>query len=138
MVTSKRMGYLLLGAVFLLGSVAGGGAAYAYAQRQHAAILRDEPQKFDARRLAVLERKLDLDADQEARIRSILAKDREDSRALSKDMMERCGQPLRDHKSQVDSEIRDVLRPDQQARYDKLTDERRKRVRVRVDGGAGK
>lgn len=137
MVTTKRKGYFLLAAVFLLGSVAGAGGAYAFAQKQHAAILRDEPQKFDARRLASLDRKLDLDADQEARIRTILAKDREDSRALSKDMMQRCGQPLRDQKARVDAEIRDVLRPDQQARYDKLTDERRKRVRV-TDGGAGK
>jgi Spy/CpxP family protein refolding chaperone len=133
---TKRKGYLLLGAVFLLGSIAGGAGAYAFAQKQHAAILRDEPQKFDVRRLASLDRKLDLDVDQEARIRTILAQDRDDSRALSKDMVERCGQPLRDQKARVDAEIRDVLRPDQRARFDKLTDERRRRVRV--DGGTGK
>ncbi len=49
-------------------------------------------------------------------------------------MMERCGQPLRDHKRDVEAQIRAELRPDQQTKYDKLTEERKSRVRLR-DGG---
>jgi len=35
-------------------------------------------------------------------------------------IMDRCGGPLRAQKAQMDSEIRALLRPDQQARYDQL------------------
>ena len=130
----RTKGLLVLGAVFLLGGVAGGGSAWAVAQRQHAAVLREEPRRAEVRRLAALRRKLDLDDDQEARVRAILDRDADDSRALGRDMMDRCGEPLRDHKTAVDAQIREALRPDQRARFDKLTDERRRRVRL---GDAG-
>ncbi len=126
--TSKTKGYLVLAVVFVLGAAAGGGAMFAYSDQRHAALLREDGKEFESRRLHALSRKLDLDADQESRIRTILQTDRDDSRQLSRAMLQRCGQPLRDHKTKVDADIRAVLRPDQQARYDKLVAERRERV----------
>ena len=103
MVKTRTKGYLVLVAVFLLGAVSGGGASFAVVQRRHAAILRDDAGARETRRLAVLRRKLDLDAEQETRIRTI----------------------LRDHSGQVDTEIRAVLRPDQQTRFDTLIEQRK-------------
>jgi Spy/CpxP family protein refolding chaperone len=92
--------------------------------------LREDGRVNEVRRLRVLTRKLDLDADQEQRIRSILAKDRETMRGLGRDMFERCGEPLREQKARVESDIRSVLRPEQQRRYDDLLEDRRERLRI--------
>lgn len=137
MVKPKLRAYLFGAAIFALGALAGGGGSFAYAQKKHAAILRTDDAGTDSRRLRVLSRKLDLDDAQQDRVATILSKDREDSRALGQDMMQRCGQPLRDHKKEVDAQIRAELRPDQQAKYDKLTEERKGRVRLR-DAGPGR
>jgi Spy/CpxP family protein refolding chaperone len=131
---SKVRAYLVAVVIFALGALAGGGGSFAYAQKKHAAILQDNDAGFESRRLRVLSRKLDLDDAQQERIGAILAKDREDSKALGQDMMQRCGQPLRDHKAAVDAQIRAELRPDQQTKYDQLGEERKGRVRLR-DGG---
>ena len=68
-------------------------------------MLREDAGARETRRLAMLSRKLDLDSDQETRIGAI----------------------LREHRGQVDTEIRAVLRPDQQTRYDKLIEGRKGR-----------
>ncbi len=130
MVKGKRTGYLLLGAVFVLGGLAGAGGALAWSQENHAAMVR-EGKAFDHHRLRALSRKLELDGNQESRVASILAEDADQSRVIGRDVVQRCGQPLRDHKVQVDEQIRTVLRPEQQRRFDRLTDERRRRTWVR-------
>ena len=119
MVTGKAKAYGVFALVFALGAATGGGAALAWAHERRVAQL-DNDHEFESRRLRALSRKLDLDADQEARIGSILAKDHDESRRLGRDIIERCGQPLRDHKTAIDAEIRAVLRPEQQERFDKL------------------
>lgn len=103
MVKTRTKGYVVLVVVFLLGAASGGGASVAFMQRRHAAMLRDAGNGRETRRLTVLSRKLDLDADQEARIGTI----------------------LHEHRGQVDTEIRAVLRPDQQTRFDKLVEQRK-------------
>jgi hypothetical protein len=108
MVKTRTKGYLVLVAVFLLGAATGGGASFALTQKRHAAILRNAGGPREPR-LTVLKRKLDLDADQEARV----------------------GVILHEHRGQVDTEIRAVLRPDQQTRFDKLIEQRK-------DRGAGR
>jgi hypothetical protein len=124
MVRGKRLGYVLLVSVFLLGVIVGGGAMLAVSQESHAAVVSG--QKALARpRLKALTRKLDLDREQQAHIAGILEDDSEVSQALGKDIVQRCGQRLREHRSQVDGDIRSTLRPDQQRRYDRLVDERR-------------
>lgn len=123
--------YLLLTAVFVLGAAAGGAASYAYAQQRHAALFasgEDGRAAFENRRMRGMARKLELDEDQEKRISAILAKARDEARDVSRDMFEKCGEPIRAQRARVDAEIRAVLRPDQQQRYDELVDERREHL----------
>jgi Spy/CpxP family protein refolding chaperone len=128
MVSRKLYGYLILVAAFAVGVACGGGAAFAYVAQKHAAMLRDDARGPETRRVRILVRKLDLDADQEQRIRTILTKNRDTARELGKEMLERCGGALREQKARVDADIRAVLRPDQQRRYDELLEERRERM----------
>jgi hypothetical protein len=125
MVKGRRFGYVLLLSVFLLGGVVGGGAALALTQESHAAVVR-EGKVQQHYRLRALTRRLDLDRDQESRVSGILEDDNEVSQALGKEIVQRCGDRLRDHKNRVDGELRSVLRPDQQRRFDKLVEERRR------------
>jgi hypothetical protein len=129
MVSGKRLGYVLMTCVFLLGVVVGGGAMLAWSQESHAAVVR-EGKVLQHYRLRGLTRKLDLDRSQETRVAGILEDDTDVSKALGKDMMQRCGQRLREHKGRVDDEIRGVLRPEQQRRFERLVDERHNRVWV--------
>ena len=121
MVSRRVLGYLLLAAAFAVGVACGGGAAFAYVAKRHTAMLH-EGRGPEVRRMRVLTKRLDLDADQEQRVRDILAKDRDTTRDLGRAMFEKCGAPLREQKTRVDAAIRDVLRPDQQQRYDELLD----------------
>jgi Spy/CpxP family protein refolding chaperone len=128
MVSRRLYGYVVLVAAFVVGAACGGGAAFAYVAQKHAAMLREDARGPELRRVRVLARKLDLDADQEQRIRSILTQDRDTARELGRVMFERCGGDLREQRARVDAEIRAVLRPEQQRRYDELLEERRERM----------
>ena len=114
----KGIGLFLL--VFALGVLAGGAGSRAMLQRRYAALFKDRSAVFEHRRLGALSRRLDLDDAQEDKVRVIMSKYSDKRRELTRDIMDRCGAPLREHKAQVDAEIRSVLRPDQQTRYDKL------------------
>ena len=128
MVSRRAYGYLLLAAAFAVGVACGGGAAFAFVAQRHAAMLREDGRGHETRRLRILTRKLDLDEGQEQRIRAILAKDRDTMRELGRSMFEHCGEPLREQKTRVESDIRSVLRPEQQRRYDDLLEDRRERL----------
>jgi hypothetical protein len=108
----KATAYLLIGFVFLLGVVAGGGAVMAWTSSEHAAIARGGA-PAQRHKLHALSRKLDLDTDQQTRVATILASDDDESREL-----------LRDHHAHVDDEIRVVLRPEQRRRFERILDER--------------
>lgn len=127
---SKLKVYGIFAIVFTLGIAAGGGTALAYAHHRHVSQIEND-RIFESRRLRGLSRKLKLDSEQEDRIADILADDQQESRKIGRDVIERCGQPLRDHKAAVDAQIRAVLRPDQQQRFDKLVEERRGHVSLR-------
>lgn len=109
----------LLG-VFLLGSIGGGAVGSAITQRRMGKIFKDPSAVFEKRRAGALVRRLDLDDAQEEKVRGVLGKYGAKRRELTRDIMERCGAPLREQKTQMDGEIRGLLRPDQQARYDRL------------------
>ena len=128
MVSPRLYGYIVLVAAFAVGVACGGGAAFAYVAQKHAAMLREDARGPELRRVRVLSRKLDLDADQEQRIRTILTQDRDTARELGRQMFERCGGDLREQRARVDAEIRAVLRPEQRRRYDELLEERRERM----------
>jgi hypothetical protein len=114
----KGFGALLL--VFVLGLLIGGAGSRALLQRRYARLFRDRFSVFEHRRLGALAHRLDLDDAQEEKVRAIMAKYGHERRELARAMLERCGEPLRAQKAQMDGEIRAVLRPDQQSRYDAL------------------
>ena len=117
---AKLKGYGALLLVFVLGVLSGGAGSRAMLQRRYARLFRDRFSFLEHRRLGALARRLDLDAAQEDKVRGIMAKYSGQRRDLTRDIMDRCGEPLRAQKAQMDGEIRVLLRPDQQGRYDAL------------------
>ncbi|HEX2670271.1 MAG TPA: hypothetical protein VHM25_05335, partial [Polyangiaceae bacterium] len=89
-------------------------------QARYKRFFHDPSEMFERRRLGALSRRLKLDDAQEDRARDIFGKYGKQRRALTREIMIRCGEPLHAQKTQMDAEIRALLRPDQQARYDQL------------------
>jgi len=118
---SKLKGYAALLSVFVLGLLAGGAGSRAMLQHRYAGIFRDRPGIFEHRRLGALSHRLKLDDAQSEQVRVIMNKYGQQRRELARELMERCGSPLREQKAQMDREIRALLRPEQQARFDKLS-----------------
>ena len=131
---TKLKGYGAFALVFVLGILIGGAGSRAMLQRRYARLFRDRFAVFEHRKLGALSRRLSLDDAQEDKVRVIMSKDGEQRRALTRDIMDRCGAPLRAQKSQMDAEIRSQLRPDQQSRYDLLVRDSNRRGPV---GDAG-
>jgi hypothetical protein len=117
---AKAKGYGVLLLVFVLGVLAGGAGSRALLQRRYARLFRDRFSVFEHRRLGALSHRLDLDDAQEDQVRLIMSKYGQERRDLTRAMLDHCGDPLRAQKAQMDSEIRALLRPDQQSRYDAL------------------
>ncbi|MEO8918006.1 MAG: hypothetical protein ABI488_11305 [Polyangiaceae bacterium] len=124
---TKLKGYGAFALVFLLGVLAGGAGSRALLQRRYARLFKDPSAIFERRRLGALARRLDLDDAQEDRVRDIMNKYAAQRRSTTRDIMDHYGAPLRVQKAQLDAEIRAVLRPDQQARYDALLKDRERR-----------
>ncbi|HYP77601.1 MAG TPA: hypothetical protein VER12_16630 [Polyangiaceae bacterium] len=117
---AKLKGYAALLAVFVLGILLGGAGSRAMLQRRYKSMFRDPSAVFERRRFGALAHRLKLDDAQEDRVREVLGKYGKQRRALTRDIMQRCGAPLHAQKAQMDGEIRALLRPDQQTRYDQL------------------
>jgi Spy/CpxP family protein refolding chaperone len=126
MVSQSRLkAYAVLGVVFVLGGVAGGAATYAWSQRDITSMLGEEG--FERRRFRAFSKELDLTDAQREKVKAIFDAHREEHRRASRDVMERCAGPLREQRAKVDAEIRAVLTPEQQQRFDKLMKERDQR-----------
>ena len=117
---TKLKGYGALVLVFTLGILIGGAGSWATLQARYKRFFRDPSEMFERRRLGALSRRLRLDDAQEDRARDVFGKYGKQRRALTREIMTRCGGPLRAQKTQLDAEIRALLRPDQQTRYDQL------------------
>jgi hypothetical protein len=117
---AKLKGYAALLLVFVLGALAGGAGSRAFLQRRYARLFRDRAALFEHRRLGALSRRLNLDDGQGDQVRGVLNKYGKQRQQLTREIMDRCGAPLYAQKLQMDAEIRALLRPDQQARYDQL------------------
>ncbi len=123
----RRRGYLILLGVFLLGALSGGSMAYAWWQRSFATLIAEEPSEArDLRRLRAFAHELELDEDQQEAVRQIVEKFRPERERRARRMFDGCGQPLLRLKDEMDSEIRKVLRTDQQPRFDELRQRRRR------------
>lgn len=119
--TRARLGaYGVLAGVFLLGAVAGGSASYAYARAETRTLFTGDRRAFEELRVSALERELDLDAAQAARIRSIFERHRDERERVGKQMFETCGEPVRALRKRIDGEIKAVLNPEQVARFEAL------------------
>jgi len=117
---TKLKGYGALLLVFTLGILLGGAGSRALLQRRYESIFREPGDMFERRRLGALSHRLKLDDAQQDRARDILGKYRKQRRALTREIMTRCGEPLRAQKAELDGELRTLLRPEQQERYDRL------------------
>ena len=117
---TKLKGYGAFALVFALGILIGGAGSRAMLQRRYARLFRDRFAVFEHRRLGALSRRLSLDDAQEEKVRGIMSKYGQQRRELTRDIIDRCGAPLRAQKAQMDAEIRAQLRPEQQSRYDLL------------------
>ncbi len=115
---------VLLTALVLFGGATGVFGTLAFVHRREARMLSGGPQGFEDRRMHGLARRLDLDDDQRDKLRVLMRKNREQTRALGNEMMERCGEPLRAHHTAFDTELRALLRPEQIQRYEELHRER--------------
>jgi Spy/CpxP family protein refolding chaperone len=111
--------------IFVLGAVTGGAASHALMERKHRDLAAGGFEGFERRRIGALTRKLDLSDEQAEKVRAILQQDRESRRKLTEDVFERCGEPLEQHRDQVDTRIRAVLSPEQSKRYEKFMREHR-------------
>jgi len=118
----KAVGILF--AVFALGTVAGAGGAFAYT-RDEIRDLADQPAMHEARRLRALSRRLALSDEQERQLKGALNRRRKERREVWMRTMERCGDPIRQQKAELDAEIRKVLNDEQRAKFDRFLAEHR-------------
>ena len=111
---------LVLVGVFVGG--AGTGIATTMAWNHHKFIhsLEAGGSPRNEQRMRALQHALDLTTDQRTAIAAILERQAPERRRLMGDMMRQCGDPIRTYKAKVDAEIRGVLNPEQQVRFDKL------------------
>jgi Spy/CpxP family protein refolding chaperone len=128
--------YLLLVAVFLLGGVAGAALDHSYVARGSGA-LPDEDREHEGR-LRALAHALDLSAEQRRSIRRIMATRRREGRQVMQHTMEVCGEALRAYKAETDAQIRNLLTPEQQPRFDALLVRQRERFPLGWPGRAGR
>ncbi len=135
MVSVRAKGAAVLVAVFALGGVAGGAGTFAWLRRDEAASAEEEHGLRNPRRLRALERSLDLTASQREQVRAILAQGGEQRRHLAQEMFERCGDGLRVHHEGVTAQIRALLTPEQQTRFDTIAAPQRDRFPF---GGGGR
>ncbi len=126
--TADMRAYLILGAVFLLGTLTGGGVMYAYGRRSEDRF-GDGPRgrAHIERRVGALTRQLKLTHDQASRVSAILERQREPRSRLIRETMDRCGEPVRKLRAASDAEIRALLTPEQQRPFDELVLAREKR-----------
>ncbi len=132
---AKLKSYVAVLFVFLLGVLAGGASSRAMLQKRYARLFKDRFAVFENRRLGALSRRLNLDDAQEDKVRAVMSKYGEKRRELTRDIMDKCGGPLRDQKTQMDTEIRTLLRADQQPKYDKLIKDSERRGPPPPEGG---
>lgn len=117
----------LLVAVFALGGISGASATFAYSRHELAEMAFPPGLRPPQARMRGLVRALGLTDTQARQVRTILEHHQGDRRALWDDLIEKCGDPIRKQKASLDAEIRAVLTPDQQRRFDELSQRQEER-----------
>ncbi len=127
--------YGIVAGIFVLGAGAGAASGYAVANKRLAAVLReDRPGMGDARRMEALASELDLTREQRRQVRQIMERHRNESRELTRAMVEKCGDDLQSLRSRVDAEIRAVLTEQQAQRFGELMEKRGNRFPLGAPG----
>jgi Spy/CpxP family protein refolding chaperone len=125
---SKWLAIGILAAVFALGAITGAGALAAW----HSDLRRDVAHSgfgpHGMKPMVALMRRLNLSQQQRQAIETILERHAPTRRAILQDMTGKCGQELAHEKAALDSEIREVLNPEQRARFDELSKSQHERM----------
>jgi Spy/CpxP family protein refolding chaperone len=116
--------------VFLLGGVAGAGIATAYVHREVGDFV-SEPRFRERARMRGLVRLLDLTSAQRDRVRAVMESHHRQRLAAYSDMIEKCGQPMKEEKERMDAEIRAVLTVEQRDKFDALVRRQDERLFIR-------
>jgi Spy/CpxP family protein refolding chaperone len=119
---------LILSGVFLLGGVAGVGGTLAYVAKERAELRRFDFGKRGEMPLQALTRRLDLTDAQRQQIKTLLERHGPERRRAMQEVMSTCGAAMREEKSKLDSEIRALLTPEQQARFDEISSRQGERL----------
>jgi Spy/CpxP family protein refolding chaperone len=119
--------------VFLLGGVAGAGVAAAYVHREVGDFV-SEPRFRERARIRGLTRLLDLSDAQRDRVKAVMENHHRQRQAAYAEMIDKCGRPVKDEKQRMDAEIRVILTPPQQDRFDALTRRQDERLFIRGPG----
>jgi Spy/CpxP family protein refolding chaperone len=122
-VNRRKIGTVLaLLAAFCLGGVAGAFGMRGYVFHRFAEGLHASPGKARMQfRMDAMARKLDLDQAQQDKIQRIFEAHEEERRQV----FDRCAPEHRALKSKIDAEIRPLLNPEQQKKFDELEQDRR-------------
>lgn len=119
---------LVISAVFALGAVSGGAGTYTAVQKDLEHKFKGPPGKSRHKfRMESMSRRLDLTPDQRSQIEAIFAKRHEEMDAAR----EKCAPQMKELREKTDAEIRTLLRPNQQQKFDAYLEERKKRRRER-------
>jgi hypothetical protein len=122
--------YTILSGVFVLGALSGAGLGYAYSQQAMAALAsEDRSEGRDLRRLNAFTRKLELSDSQRERVRGIVERYRPERERHARRMFESCGEELLRVKRAMDGEIRAILSPEQQQRFDAMRERRERFIK---------
>ncbi len=110
---------LVLVGVFAGGAGTGVAASLGWTHHRMVGLLEHGAPHNDLR-MRALQRALNLSSEQRTSVAAILERQAPERRRLMGEMMQKCGDPVRAYKAKADAEIRAVLNPEQQGRFDKL------------------
>jgi len=119
--------WVLLG-IFLGGVGTGSAATFAWSHNRMVHMMEHGGWLHNDQRMRALQHTLDLSPEQRTKVAAILEQQSPERRRLMGDVMQRCGETLRDHKAKTDAAIRAILNPEQQARFDKLAKRQAERL----------
>ncbi len=111
--------WVLLG-IFAGGVGTGAATTLAWSHNKIVHLMEHGGIFHNDQRMRALQHALDLTPEQRTKVAAILEQQQPERRRLMSEAMQRCGEPLREHKAKTDAAIRAVLNPEQQARFDKL------------------
>ena len=111
--------------VFFLGVLAGGIGVYRFHRQRMDRVFRGEPGAMSGFLVQRLSRELDLDATQRTRVADVVRRTHEEMQTLRRQLHPQLGELMEKGRR----EIRAELHPDQQARFDRIVEERHRRGR---------